>query len=136
MGGKPTAGLGFGLGMERLMLALDTQKIEFPEEPKCELYVAAMGAAALKKAFGLVNKLRQCGIQAECDLCGRGLKAQMKYANKIGSAYTIVLGDDELAKGEAELKNMKTGEKKVIDINDKFLDDYVTNVTMVEEFEI
>lgn len=136
MGGKPTAGLGFGLGMERLMLALDTQKIEFPEEPKCELYVAAMGAAALKKAFGLVNKLRQCGIQAECDLCGRGLKAQMKYANKIGAAFTIVLGDDELAKGEAELKNMKTGEKKVIDINDKFLDDYVTNVTMVEEFEI
>lgn len=136
MGGKPTAGLGFGMGMERLMLALETQGIEFPEEPKCELYVAAMGAAALRKAFTLVNQLRQCGIQAECDLCGRGLKAQMKYANKIGAAYTIVLGDDELAKGEAEIKNMKTGEKKLIDLGDKFLDDYVNHVTIVEEFEI
>ncbi len=135
MGGKPTPGLGFGMGMERLMLALETQGIEFPEENKCELYVAAMGAAALRKAFTMVNQLRKCGIQAECDLCGRGLKAQMKYANKIGAAYTIVLGDDELAAGKADLKNMKTGEKKTIDIGDKFLDDYVTHVTMVEDIE-
>lgn len=135
MGGKPTPGLGFGMGMERLMLALETQGIEFPEEEKCELYVAAMGKEALKKAFTMVNELRRCGIQAECDLCGRGLKAQMKYANKIGAAYTIVLGDDELAAGKAELKNMKTGEKKTIDIGEKFLDDYVTHVTMVEDLE-
>ncbi len=135
MGGKPTPGLGFGMGMERLMLALETQGIEFPEENKCELYVAAMGAAALRKAFTLVNQLRKCGIQAECDLCGRGLKAQMKYANKIGAAYTIVLGDNELENSQAELKNMKTGEKKTISIGDKFLDEYVTHVTMVEDLE-
>lgn len=135
MGGKPTPGLGFGMGMERLMLALETQGIEFPEENKCELYVAAMGAAALRKAFTLVNQLRKCGIQAECDLCGRGLKAQMKYANKIGAAYTIVLGDNELENSQAELKNMRTGEKKTISIGDKFLDEYVTHVTMVEDLE-
>jgi len=135
MGGKPTPGLGFGMGMERLMLALETQGIQFPEENKCELYVAAMGAAALRKAFTLVNQLRKCGIQAECDLCGRGLKAQMKYANKIGAAYTIVLGDNELENSQAELKNMKTGEKKTISIGDKFLDEYVTHVTMVEDLE-
>ena len=129
MGGKPTAGLGFGMGMERLMLVLEAQNIEFPAEETCEVYFASMGDAALKRAFALVSQLRECGIMAEYDMCARGLKAQMKYANKIGASYTIVLGDDELAAQKAELKNMKTGEKTRISIDDKFIDDYVTTVT-------
>lgn len=133
MGGKPTAGLGFGLGMERLMLILEAQGIELPAMERCEVYFASMGDAALKKAFSLAGKLRECGIAAEYDLCARGLKAQMKYANKIGASYTVVLGDEELASGKAELKNMKTGEKIKISIGDSFLDDYITNVTAMDD---
>ena len=70
--------------------------------------------------------MRECGIAAECDVCARGLKAQMKYADKIHAQYTIVLGDDELANGKAELKNMATGEKKEISIGDDFIDAYLT----------
>ena len=68
-----------------------------------------------------------------CDVNGRGLKAQMKYADKLGAAYSLVLGDDELEQGKAELKNMKTGEKKKISLGDRFLDDYLTVVTEQED---
>lgn len=135
MGGKPTAGLGFGMGMERLMLILDAQNIEIPEEEKCEVYIASMGDEALKKAYYLTNRLRECGIYAECDYCARGLKAQMKYANKIGARYTIVIGDDEIKNGKAELKKMSTGDKKVIDINDEFIDSFITESTADMDLE-
>ena len=88
---------------------------------------------AQKKAFLLTDELHHCGVPADCDLCGRGLKAQMKYADKIGAQYSIVLGDDEIANGEAVLKNMKTGEKKKISLNDDFVDTYITAVTEQED---
>ncbi len=131
MGGKPTAGLGFGMGMERLMLVLEAQGIEFPADERCEVFIGSMGEAALKRAFQLSNRLRECGIASDIDLCGRGVKAQMKYANKIGATYTMVLGDDELASGKAEIKNMKNGEKNVISIGEEFIDEYIAKVTMI-----
>ena len=131
MGGKPTAGLGFGMGMERLMLVLEAQGIEFPADERCEVFIGSMGEAALKRAFQLSNRLRECGIASDIDLCGRGIKAQMKYANKIGATYTMILGDDELASGKAEIKNMKNGEKNVISIGEEFIDEYITKVTMI-----
>ncbi|MBR4888641.1 MAG: histidine--tRNA ligase [Clostridia bacterium] len=129
LGGKPTPGLGFGLGMDRIQLVMEAQEIEFPEEETCEVYFASMGAAAGKKAFLLAQQMRSCGIAAESDVCARGLKAQMKYADKIGAQYTVVLGDNELETGEAELKNMKTGEKQKISLGDDFLESYVSTVT-------
>ncbi|MBE6730181.1 MAG: histidine--tRNA ligase [Ruminococcaceae bacterium] len=132
MGGKPTAGLGFGLGMERLMLILEAQGIELPGYEKCEIYIASMGKEALKKAVALATELRNCGVYAEYDLCGRGLKAQMKYADKIGAAYTVVLGDNEIAENKAQLKNMKSGEKKDIRIDENFIDDYLSNTVDAE----
>ena len=126
MGGKPTPGLGFGLGMERLMLVLQAQGIELPGDPPCEVLIASMGKKASCRAFVLAEQLHRCGVAASCEVCGRSLKAQMKYANKIGAAFTLVLGDEELAAGKAKIKNMKTGEQKSISLGDDFLDNYVT----------
>lgn len=69
--------------------------------------------------------LHQASIKAECDMCDRSLKAQMKYADKIGALFTLVLGDDELKHNQAELKNMKTGEKTSISLGDTFLPEFV-----------
>lgn len=126
MGGKSMAGLGFGLGMERLMLVLEAQKIELPAPPSCEVYIASMGQNASKEAFRLVTELQRSGIVAACDLCSRGLKAQMKYANKIGAAFTLVLGDNELEQKKAKIKNMKTGEETSISLGEAFMDDYLS----------
>lgn len=133
LGGKPTSGLGFGMGLDRIMMALESQKAEFPEPERCEVYVASMGEKALEKALLLVNVLHECGIPADCDLCARGLKAQMKYADRIGAKFTIVIGDDELQSGKAELKNMKTGEKQKISIGEEFIDGYLTASTAQED---
>ena len=136
LGGKPTPGLGFGLGLDRIMMALDAQNVEFPQPVRCELYLAALGAEALKKAFLMVDELHRCGVPEECDLCGRGLKAQMKYADKLGAGYTMVLGDNELQEGKAELKNMKTGEKRKISIGEDFIDAYLTASTAQDDLSV
>ncbi len=133
LGGKPTPGLGFGLGMDRIMQALDAQNAEFPAAETCELYIASMGEAALRKAFLLVNSLHKCGVSADCDLCARGLKAQMKYADRVGAKFTMVIGDDELQSGKADLKDMKTGEKKKISLGEDFIDAYITAGTAAED---
>ena len=126
-GGKPTPGLGFGLGMDRILLALEAQKVEFPQPVKCEAYLVCVGEEAQKKAFRLVDELHRCGVPADFDVCGRGVKAQMKYANKIVAKFTLVLGDDEIRQGKAAMKNMKTGETKTISITEEdFINDYVT----------
>lgn len=132
-GSKELPALGFAIGMERLMMILEAQKIELPDKQKCEVYVAAMGDAAQTAAFQLVNQLQKCSVIAECDLCARSLKAQMKYADKIGAVYTLVLGDDELQSGKAVLKNMKTGQKNQISIGDAFIDEYITICTQGED---
>jgi histidyl-tRNA synthetase len=79
-----------------------------------------MGDAALEKAMELSKALREYGYYAEYDMMGRGLKAQMKYANKIGAAFTVVLGDNELEQGKAKLKEMEKGDETEIALNDKF----------------
>ena len=77
-----------------------------------------MGNKAQIKAIGLVHSLRSAGVAAECDITGRSLKAQMKYADKIGALYAAVIGDNELNAGTCELKNLRTGEKKSVAIDD------------------
>ncbi len=110
MGGPQVAALGFAMGIERLMLALENQNAQFPDAKVCDIYIAAMGNAAALKATALCTSLRRDGFEAQCDICAKGLKAQMRYADKIGALYSIVLGDNELAVGKAQLKNMKSGE--------------------------
>ncbi len=117
MGGPQVAALGFGMGIERLMLALQNQNVAFPEAKKCDIYIAPMGSAAAVKATELCTALRRDGFEAQCDVCGRGLKAQMKYADKIGALYSIVLGDNELTENKGNIKNMKTGQTKEVSLD-------------------
>ena len=133
LGGQSMPALGFGLGMERLLLLLKQQSVELPGADPCEIFIASLGQSAKLAAFRLCDTLWKSSVQAACDVNARGLKAQMKYADKIGAKYCLVLGDDELAAGKAELKNMKTGEKKKISLGESFLDDYLTAVTMDED---
>lgn len=109
MGGPETPALGFALGMERLLLLLTNQGAEFPGDKKCDVYFAPMGDNALLECTRLVKLLRDEGFEAQTDICMRGLKAQMRYANKLGAKYTAVIGDSETESGKIRIKNMATG---------------------------
>lgn len=110
LGGPHLPSLGWAMGLERLLIVLDACGYKFPEPPACEVYFAPMGDAAAKACFALANQLRAGGVSAETDIAGRGLKAQMKYADKLGARYVIVVGDNELETGDVVLKEMQTGE--------------------------
>lgn len=118
MGGNPLPACGFGLGIERLLLLMDAQKTAFPEPKKCDLYIASMGDAANLKAASLATDLRAEGLCVQFDTVGKGLKAQMKFANKIGALYTLVLGDSELETGNIKLKNMNSGDEREMSLDD------------------
>lgn len=120
LGGPATPALGFGMGLERLLLTLHSQDISLKQPQNCSLYFVPMGEAAAKKAFQLTAALRQEGISAQTDVMGRSLRAQMKYADKIGARFTMVIGDNELEAGQADLKNMQTGEKIAMKLDDTF----------------
>ncbi len=117
LGGTAQPGLGFGMGVERLLMVMEEQGCAFPEPPGCDLYLVSMGQAAAQKCFALANSLREGGVSAECDVVGRSLKAQMKYADKLGARFTIVVGDNELETGRAQLKNMATGETDEVELD-------------------
>ena len=114
LGGQKTPSLGFGLGIERLMLLMEAQGCEFPKESMPDLFIAALGEKAQLKAVEIANDMREEGFTCLYDVNDRGLRAQMKYANKLGAKYTIVLGDDEVESGIAKLKNMESGEETEI----------------------
>ncbi len=118
LGGKPMAACGFGLGIERLLLLMEAQKTELPAPPKCDIYLASMGEAANIEAARLALDLREEGLSAQFDTVSRGLKAQMKYADKLGALYTVVLGDTELETRKAQLKNMQNGNLTEISLDD------------------
>lgn len=109
LGGKPTPGIGFGMGLERLLMVMEAEGAAFPADRVPDLYLCNMGAPARLLAERVAAGLRAKGLWAETDVMGRGLKPQMKYANKTGARYTVVLGDDEVAAGRARLKRMSDG---------------------------
>ncbi len=121
LGGPSTPGIGFGLGLERLLLTMEAQGIYIPKPEPFKIFIANLGIKADAKAQTLVQELRKEGVSAEKDHMGKSLKAQMKYANKLGVHYTMVLGDDEINSGKAALKDMQTGETQEILI-DELLD--------------
>ncbi|MGI6269597.1 MAG: histidine--tRNA ligase [Candidatus Howiella sp.] len=118
MGGGDLPALGFAMGIERLLLVMDAVDAPFPEERRPDVYLAPLGERAEKMATALCASLRSEGFAALTDICGRSIKAQMKYANKLGAAYTVVLGDSELDAGRAMLKNMETGEEAEVTLPD------------------
>lgn len=123
MGGQPLPACGFGLGIERLLLLMNTKNSEFPEPKKCDLFIASMGESANIKAAEIAKELRSEGLYIQFDTVGRGLKAQMKYANKIGALYTLVLGDNEIETGKIKLKNMEKGNETEMTLSD-FTDNF------------
>lgn len=110
VGGKPTAAVGFGLGLERLLMVLENTGALTAEPERSDVYLAALGERAAEYVPVLAAELRAAGVKTEFDLMGRGLKAQMKYADKCGARFSAVIGDEEMARGSAALKNMETGE--------------------------
>lgn len=110
VGGKPTAAVGFGLGLERLLMVLENTGALTAEPERSDVYLAALGERAAEYVPVLAAKLRAAGVKTEFDLMGRGLKAQMKYADKCGARFSAVIGDEEMTRGSAALKNMETGE--------------------------
>ena len=110
LGGQDTPALGFGMGLERVLMVMEEQGVPFPPAKTCDIYIGSMGAEGAAAALRLASCLRRKGIWAECDVMDRSVKAQMKYAGKIGAKYTVILGDAELEAGAAAGKNMATGE--------------------------
>lgn len=122
LGGKSTPSLGFAMGIERILLLMGKQGAAFLPEKELDLYIAPMDESAVTKAMQLAREAREAGYTVEYDLMERGLKAQMKYADKKGVAFTMVLGENELNSGTAKLKNMQTGEQTEISIENKFFE--------------
>lgn len=120
LGGQHTPSLGFGMGMERLLLLLDKQKIDIPAPPVCDLFVIGLGDSAKQKAFSIVEGVRSASLIVEGDIVGRTLKAQMKYANKINARFCMVIGDSELEQNQATLKNMTTKEEQKVPLDEGF----------------
>lgn len=118
LGGKPMPACGFAMGIERLLLLMEAQGVPFPEPKTCDIYLVSMGEAAQVEAAALAEQLREEGLSAQFDTVGRGLKAQMKYADKIGAAYTVVLGDAELESRRVSLKNMRDGTQTELTLDD------------------
>ena len=133
LGGQKTPSLGFGMGLERLMLLMEAQDCEFPQDKVPDLFIVALGDKATLKAVEIAKDMRTEGYTCLYDLNGRSLKAQMKYANKLGAKYVIVLGDKEVEEKIATLKNMKDGEETEIAL-DTFVRGYYS-ITLSSELE-
>ena len=116
LGGPKMNAVGFGMGMERLLLIAELSGAQIPQPRNVEVYVAAMGEEARKVGFTLTAKLRGSGIKTEFDHVGKSFKAQFKYANKIGARFVAILGDEELERGEVKLKDMETGDEGYVPI--------------------
>lgn len=134
LGGPKTPALGFAMGLERLIITMKNQGCDFMEEKTCDLYIASMGEAAAAKAMALTMQLRDEGFFVEYDLVERGIKPQMKYADKIGAKFVMVLGDNEIETGDARLKNMADGSQTDIKLDDSFTDNF-SNALVAEMFK-
>ena len=118
MGGPEMPSLGFAMGIERLLMVMEAQNAEFPEAKIPDVYIATMGESAKLKATKLCMDIRNEGFTAVTDIASRSVKAQMKYADKIGAKFSTVIGDDELANDRCILKNMTTGEQQEVTLSD------------------
>jgi histidyl-tRNA synthetase len=120
IGGPEQTGVGFGLGLERVLLVLEKQGVELPAAVAPDLYFVALGEAAEARIVPLLNEARARGIVAEKDYGGRKMKAQLKSADRLAAKYAAILGDDELARGEIVLKALATGEQRTVALGSLF----------------
>lgn len=108
---------GFGMGLERILYFLEKEGVELEPEEKPQLYVGILGAEAKARAYAIVRRLREQGVIVETDYMDRSVKAQMKYANKLGVKNTVIIGTDELDKNRAAVRNMETGESVEVSLD-------------------
>ena len=117
MGGNPTPAVGFATGLERLLLALESQNLLPEKNRSVDAYVVALGEKAQAEGFKLLNSLRQQGLSAAMDFAGRSMKAQMKQANKMGAKYSVILGEDEISEGVVMLRSMEDSSQAKVPMN-------------------
>lgn len=119
LGGKPTPGVGFAAGIERMIMVMNQQKINWPK-PKCiDIFIVKVSAENKDTAFRLLQKIRNSGLSADLDYSNGSLKSQMRIANKIGARYTVIIGEEELSKDMVTLRNMQTKEQKKVKLGKK-----------------
>jgi histidyl-tRNA synthetase len=111
LGGRPTPGVGFGIGLERLLIALEAQQVSLPDARKPLVWLVAMGESAKKAAWNLLADLRAAGITADMDLANRSMRAQLKIANREAAKIALILGDEELKMNQVGLLTLSSGEQ-------------------------
>lgn len=126
VGGKPCPAVGFGMGLERLILTMEALGLPFGEENVPDVYIAPLCDEAKDEAMLIADKLRHAGVSCDTDIIGRSFKAQLKYVNKTGAKYMIVIGTDEIATGNYQVKNMLSGNAGQVGRDD--LVAYLTNL--------
>lgn len=116
LGGSSTAGVGFALGAERTMLALEGEGVAAPAKAPIHSYLVNVDDSTRRKSFGLLSRLREAGISADMDHMGRSLKGQMKQAGRLNVLFAIILGPDEVARGDATVRDMESGEETAVSL--------------------
>ncbi|NDI33984.1 histidine--tRNA ligase [Chengkuizengella sediminis] len=124
IGGQDQPGVGFGIGLERVLLILDHQNVQIPEENLLDVYLVGLGDQAEEKCVKVLYELRQAGIRAEKDYLGKKMKAQLKSADRQKVKYAAILGDEELERGEIVLKTLESREQKTI-VLEKFVEEMI-----------
>lgn len=137
LGGQHTPSLGFAMGLERLQLVMEAQGCNFPEPSRPDLFIVAMGEKATLKAVEIAKDMRDEGFSVVYDLNGRSLRAQMKYADKLGAKFNVVIGDNEVDNKVVTLKDMATGESSEINL-DTFVNGFysVSMESQLKDLEI
>ncbi len=116
VGGQEIPGIGYALGLERIILTMENQNANFPPKGGTEVFVASLGQAANKLSFDLIYKLRKAGVSAEKDHLNKGLRAQMKQADRLQASYVVILGDEEINKGIAVVRHMYSGDQEEVSL--------------------
>jgi histidyl-tRNA synthetase len=111
LGGRATPGVGFGIGIERMLLAMEAQDVNLEPDGRPLIWLVAQGEAARSHCFGLMSELRRAGLVADMDLSGRSVKAQFKLADRDGAAFCLIVGEDELREGRITVKSLSSGQQ-------------------------
>lgn len=117
LGGPPTPAVGFAVGLERLLLALAAEGREPAAAAPPAVFVAAAGEGARAAALALAARLRRAGLAAEADLCGRSLRAQLKHADRLGASWAVLMGEEELRRGTATVRDLARGEQEEVPLD-------------------
>ena len=117
IGGPSTPGVGWGMGKERILMTMEACGVEIPEPAGTDVFIAFMGDKAKAFALTLMHDLRLKGVAVQMDVMGRNFKNQFKFANRVGAAKTVIIGENELETGKLQIKDMESGEQTEVSID-------------------